>query len=234
MTVLCMVCVYGTSIRVYSREQPSQGARGDMTRNIRVGQELQSAIDRSLREEMPELPAEHKARLLHELLAFYRKNQATIDLAVEGARQLACSAHGAAQIARLESMLRGGIAQVDSDAVRGLLRGTELQPFVASAQAQGVAAVSVGVSLGLSLLLIGGAAGADAIVKLDDNKVFARGFGVVDVGLDVFAGIGLNIGVWQTLPIVDQKTYIGGLLLDIPGTPIRIMAVREGSGLWAN
>lgn len=202
----------------------------------RFGEALQGAIDQASRTDTPDIPAEHKAGLLRELLAFYRKHRATIDHAVDGAAALSGSPDGRSEVERLEGALRQDISRVDGEAARALLRRAELQPVVSSAQAEGVVAVSVGVSLGLSVLLIGAAAGADALINVDDDRVYVRGFGVVDAGLDVFAGIGLNIGIWQAMPTIDQKTYIGGLLIDVPLGPavIRIMAVREGSGMWSS
>jgi hypothetical protein len=202
----------------------------------RFGDALQGAIDRALQAETPDIPAEHKAELLREMQEFHRKHRATIDLAVDGAVALAGSPEGRSQVERLEGSLRRDIARVDGEPARALLRRAELQPVVGSAQAEGVVAVSVGVSLGLSIVLIGAAAGADALINVNDDHVYVRGFGVADVGLDLFAGIGLNIGIWQAMPAIDQKTYIGGLLIDVPLGPavIRVMAVREGPGMWSS
>lgn len=205
-----------------------------MTRKSRFGEALQSAIDKALEQDTPDIPAEHKARMFQELLDFYRAKQATIDLAIDGAVKLSASSWGASQVGRLEGTMRKDIAQVDGEVARGVLRSAELQPFVEAAQAQGVAAVSAGVSLGFDAL-VGVAAGLDALLRLDNDTMILRGWGIVDLGPDLFAGIGLNLGIWPALPTTDKKSYIGGLLLDVPLGPaipvvIRIMVVQEGPG----
>ena len=206
----------------------------------RFSEVIQRTLDRRLSEETLDIPAEYKQQMIRELREFYQRYQATIDLAIEGALALSDPAADTLQIDLLEDSLRQDPMGFDSGPAHALLYGDALQPMVASAQAQGLLGVSVGLSLGISLLLVGGAAGADVLIKLDDNKIYVRGFAVADVGLDLFAGIGLNIGIWQALPTIDKKVYIGGLLLDIPleeiGLPIaiRIMLVREGPGFWSS
>lgn len=194
-------------------------------RDSGLGDALQSAIERVSGAQGAEL------RELHELRDFYRRHRAAIERAVEGLRALAETP--AAE--RLADALRRDPAQVDAEAARGLLRGPALEPAVGSAQAEGLAGVGVGIALGLDLV-IGGAAGAEVVVKLDDNSVLLRGYGVLAAGLDVFAGIGLTLGLYQTLPAVDTQNYTGGLLVDLPLGPgaLRVMAVREGSGLWTD
>lgn len=206
------------------------------TRTSQFGEAFERTINKAMTEETPDLPAEHKAKLLGDLLDFYRKHQVTTDLAVESALKLADSPEGAAGAERMAESLRSS-AEPDGEAMYELVRSPAVQPVMTSAQAEGVAGVSVGISLGLSLI-VGAAAGGDALVNTYDNSACFRGWGIVGAGLDVFIGLGLNVGIWQTLPVLDRKTYLAGFVIDVPvGTypaAVRFMSVMTGPAFDAD
>ncbi len=164
---------------------------------------------------------------------YYRKHQSTIDLAIEGALKVLDDPELEHQIRHQQDTFTPGGKPSENtiNLATQVLESQELQKARNEAASSGLFGLGFGFSAGASLLL-GLGAGGDVLWAPETNNCYLRGWGIFSLGLDASISAGLNIGIWEKLPEVDQSNTTGWVvdLFPMPmGYPvgIRFMTVME-------
>ena len=172
--------------------------------------------------------------LAREFLEFYREHGEAIDAAIQSGRNFLDSPGGVARGQALQASLESPDSELlSTDLASGILNSEEFGLLGDTNRLQGLQAIGVGASAGLSIRKIGGLAGLEIVIDTDNPSVQPRLWAGVTFIESSSVNYGLEISVWfNNKPL---KGTIMGLVLDVyiplESNPIyfyiRVLYIRE-------